>query len=138
VTTKLDYTGFDYETLAAGSVTHNTVMEEVYFLNQREGEQRLVFNHFFYPGWKAYLLDGQNGQPVQELPIIPEETGVLGRMTVPIPKGEGYILLRFEDTPPRIIGRWISLATIALLCVGGFAGWFVQRRTRSKEAHGLT
>jgi hypothetical protein len=55
------------------------------------------------------------------LPVIPEETGTLGRMTVPVPVGEGYVLLRFEDTMPRIVGRWISLGTLALLALGGLA-----------------
>ncbi len=119
VTTRLDYTNFDYETFGAGTVAHNTVMEEVYFLNKRQGEQRLVFNHFYYPGWKAYLLDGEHGKPVRELPIIPEETGTLGRMTVPAPQGEGYLLLRYEDTPARTIGGWISVLTIAALCLAG-------------------
>ena len=82
-------------------------------------ERRIVYNHFYYPGWHAYLLDGEGGQPVQELEIIPEETGTLGRMTVPVPAGEGFVLLRFEDTPPRVVGRWISLATMALLALGG-------------------
>lgn len=121
VDTNVDYSNqtwrMDYKTFAARSVAHNTVMEEVYFANLRDSEQRIVFNQFYYPGWKAYLLDGEHGKPVQELPIIPEETGTLGRMTIPVPKGEGYLLLRYEDTPPRTIGKTISLATLALLCL---------------------
>ncbi len=123
VTTKVDYANVDYRNLALGSVAHNTVMEEVYFCTNPgdqphecspRDDQVIVFNHFYYPGWRAYLLDGLHGEPIQELPVVPED-GPLGRMTVPIPPvGEGYILLRFEDTPPRIIGKWISLGTLAL------------------------
>jgi hypothetical protein len=29
--------------------------------------------------------------------------------------GEGFILLRYGDTPPRIVGQWVSLATLLLL-----------------------
>ncbi len=116
VTTKVDYGNTQYpidnETLAVGSITHNTVQEEIYFFNQRTDEQRIVFNHFYYPGWRAYLLDGEGGVPVEELPIIPEETGTLGRMTVPLPQGEGYLRLEYGDTPPRTIGQLISLATL--------------------------
>jgi hypothetical protein len=118
----------DYETLGVASVAHSTVMEEIFFANRRETEQRVVFNHFYYPGWKAYLLDGEHGQPVRELSIIPEESGTLGRMTVPVPVGEGYILLRYEDTPPRTIGKTISLATVVLLAIFGVVA--VRKRFR--------
>lgn len=130
IDTKVDYGNplwpIDYETLAVHSMAHNTVMEEVYFHNMRSGEQRIVFNHFYYPGWKAYLLDESGGIPLRELPIIPEETGTLGRMTVPLPEGEGYLLLRFEDTPVRIWGQRISAASLALLVLVGL--FFVTRR----------
>ena len=111
----LDYnknTGF-----VVDSKAHNSVMQEVWYWSALPG-RRIVYNHFYYPGWRAYLLDGEGGQPVQELEVIPEETGTLGRMTVPVPPGEGYVLLRFEDTLPRIVGRWISLSTLALLALG--------------------
>ena len=122
VGTLVDYSNaqwpWDNKTFGAGSVGHTTLSEEVYFLNQRTSEERIVFNHFYYPGWRAWLLDGQHGQPVQELQIIPEESGTLGRMTVPVPQGEGYLLLRFEETLPRTIGWYLSLATALLLLIG--------------------
>jgi hypothetical protein len=126
----LDYnkeTGF-----VVNSEAHNSVMQEVWYWSPLPG-RRIVFNHFYYPGWRAYLLDGRGGRPVQELEVIPEETGTLGRMTVPVPVGEGYVLLRFEDTPPRIIGRWISLGTLALLALGGVAYlWFKGLRLKQQ------
>ena len=128
VETKLDYGVFDYKTFAAESVTHNTIMEEVYFDNRTGEDQSLVFNHFYYPGWSAYLLDKESEEPVSPLPIVPEEDGTLGRMTVPAPPGEGAILLRFEDTPPRTIGRIISLLTLCVLLIFGL--WSVIRRRR--------
>lgn len=134
VDTLVDYSNptwpLDYESFGVASVAHSTVMEEIFFANRRETEQRIVFNHFYYPGWKAYLLDGEHGQPVRELPIIPEETGTLGRMTVPVPVGEGYILLRYEDTPPRTIGKMISLATVVLLAIFGVVA--VRKRFRDR------
>ena len=130
MTTIIDYANptypLDYKTFALKSVAHNTVMEEVYFYNKRTQEQRIVFHQFYYPGWNAYLLDKEHGQPVRKLPIIPEETGTLGRMTVPVPKGEGYVVLRYEDTPPRVIGTYVSLATATLLLVGAL--WSIGRR----------
>ncbi|MEZ4677553.1 MAG: hypothetical protein R2932_25390 [Caldilineaceae bacterium] len=87
----------------------------------------LVFNQFYYPGWRAYLLDGEHGAPIEELPIIPEKSGTLGRMTVPVPAvGEGYILLRFEDTPPRVVGRIVSIITIVLLSGGALGLWWIK------------
>ncbi len=128
VTTTVDYANqtypLDYKTFAVNSVAHNTVMEEVYFYNQRKTEQRIVFNQFYYPGWHAYLLDGKQGKPTRQLSVIPEATGTLGRMTVPVPQGDGYLLLRFEDTPPRLIGKYISFATAALLLLGAL--WSVR------------
>ena len=133
VTTLVDYANplypLDYKTFAVKSVAHNSVMEEVYFYNTRPTEQRIVFNQFYYPGWNAYLLDKEHGQTVRKLTIIPEETGTLGRMTVPIPQGEGYVLLRYEDTPPRIIGKYVSLATALLLLIGLL--WTGRRRITS-------
>ena len=128
VTTKVDMDNVDYATLTLGSVAHNTLMEEVYFCTDLDTAtntcrpldgQRMVFNHFYYPGWRAFLLDGLHGDKVRELPIVPEETGTLGRMTVPLPAtGDGYVLLEYGTTPPRTVGQWISWISLALLILG--------------------
>ncbi len=140
VTSKVDYGSVNYRTLAIGSVANNTVMEEVYFCTDpgdRPGQchprddQAIVFNHFYYPGWRAWLLDGEHGQPVQELPIVPEREGTLGRMTVPVPPtGEGFILLRYQDTPPRTVGQWLSLATLLLLAALLTLSFITQARKK--------
>jgi len=127
VDTKLDYSIFDYETFGASSVAHSTISEEIFYYNGRQTPATIVFNHFYYPGWNAYLLDGEHGQRIQQIPIIPEEEGTLGRMTVDVPPGSGYLLLVYEDTPPRTIGGIISLLTVALLIAGGGAA-IVKRR----------
>jgi hypothetical protein len=130
VTSLVDYTTLDYDRnggFVVNSETRNTLMEKVWYWSPLEG-RRIVFNHFYYPGWRAYLLSGRDGEPVQELPVIPEEEGTLGRMTVPVPPGEGYVVLRFEDTPPRVVGRWISLSTLTLLAVVGVAGLVRRQR----------
>jgi hypothetical protein len=48
-----------------------------------------------------------------------------------VPVGEGYVRLIFEDTPPRVVGRTVTLLTAAALALGwiGFAWW--QRRERA-------
>jgi hypothetical protein len=130
----LDYnenTGF-----VVDSIAHNSVMQEAWFWSPLPG-RRIVYNHFYYPGWRAYLLNGEGGQPVQELEIIPEETGTLGRMTVPVPVGEGYVLLRFEDTMPRIIGRLISLSMLALFVLSGLVIlWLRRGNSRFRKLQG--
>jgi hypothetical protein len=78
VDTKLDYTIFDYETFGASSVAHSTISEEVFYANRRSSPQTLVFNHFYYPGWNAYLLDGEHGARVTQFQITPEATGDAG------------------------------------------------------------
>jgi hypothetical protein len=114
------------------SITHNSVMEEVWYWSPLLG-RRIIYDHFYYPGWRAYLLDAQGGRPVQELEIIPEEEGTLGRMTVPVPVGEGFVLLRFEDTPPRIVGRIISQLTLGALLLGWVVTVWWRRRETKRE-----
>ncbi len=128
----VDYTTLNYnrETgFVVNSEARTSIAEEVWYWSPLEG-RRIVYNQFYYPGWRAYLLDGPGGKPVQELKIVPEEEGTLGRMTVPVPVGEGYVLLRFEDTAPRIVGRWISWATLAGLAAAGLYGMWARRKRR--------
>lgn len=101
----------------AASVSHSTLHEEVWYFSGRD-DWSIVFNHFYYPGWRAYLLDGEGGDPVRELPVVPESDPDAvpgGRMTVPVPRGEGYVLLRFEPTPIRTLSRWVSIASLVVL-----------------------
>lgn len=129
IDTKLDYSIFDYETFGASSVAHNSVSEEIYYFNGESTPRAVVFNQFYYPGWNAYLLDGEHGRRATQVPIVPEETGTLGRMTVAVPPGEGYLLLVYEDTPPRTAGGIISIATMAILAGGALVAVLYRRRT---------
>ncbi|MCB0152979.1 MAG: hypothetical protein KDE01_35645, partial [Caldilineaceae bacterium] len=70
IDTKLDYSIFDYETFGASSVAHSSVSEEIYYFNGESTPQAVVFNHFYYPGWNAYLLDGEHGRRVTPVPIV--------------------------------------------------------------------
>ncbi len=116
VTTRVDYSRVPQNrTLAVNSEHVGSAHEEIYFYAQGSG-QSITFNRFWYPGWTAYLLDGKGGKPVRTLPLE-RENGPLARIVLPVPAGEGYILLRFEDTPLRAAARWITLATMALIAV---------------------
>ena len=136
VTSLLDYGNFDYskeQCFAANSYAHTVISEEVWFCNHKAEGQALIFNHFYYPGWHAWLLDGEHGQPVRELSIVPAESDVTGRMTVPLPLGEGNLLLRFEETFPRKIGKFISLGTLAILIIFSFFLWWRNNRPAGKN-----
>ncbi len=92
-----------------------------------EEEGRIIFDIFYYPGWQAYVLTGPEGEIDRELAVLPH--GSLGRVSVWVPAGEYYLLLRFEDTPVRVVGRWLSW--LSLLSVFAVLAWLVYRRARS-------
>ena len=116
VATRVDYSQVPQnKTLAVNSEDVGSAHEQVYWYAEGPG-QSITFNRFWYPGWTAWLLDGKDGRPVQKLPLERED-GPLARIVVPVPAGEGYILLRFEDTPLRAAAKWITLATLAAVVV---------------------
>jgi hypothetical protein len=89
---------------------------------------RLTFNLFHYPGWRAYVMQKHDRGLgiVGEVEIEPED-GPLGRITVEVPGNRRYLLLRFEDTPVRIWGKYISLASVIIVLLT-FAGRAYLRR----------
>ncbi len=112
VTTRVDYSRVPQnETLAVNSEDVGSAHEQIYFYT-REAGQTVTFNRFWYPGWTAWLLDGKDGRPVRKLEVLRED-GPLARVVVALPAGEGYVLLRFEDTPLRATAKWITLVTAA-------------------------
>lgn len=113
VTTWVDYSRVPQnETLAVNSEHVGSAHEEVWYFAAKEG-QSIVFNRFWYPGWTAYLLDGRRGKPLRQLPIERED-GPLARVVVPVPAGEGVILLRLEDTPLRTAAKRITVGALGL------------------------
>jgi hypothetical protein len=126
VATRVDYSNVPQnETLAINSEDVGTAREQIYYYAEGPG-QTVTFNRFWYPGWTAYRLDGKDGRPVEKL-ALEREDGPLARVIVPVPQGEGYILLRFEDTPLRATARWITLATL-FVTVGAVAAAATWRR----------
>jgi len=91
-----------------------------------EEEGRIIFDIFYYPGWQAYVLTEPEGEIEREAEVLPH--GSLGRVSVWVPVGEYYLLLRFEDTPVRVVGRWLSW--LSLLAVFAIVGWQVCRRRK--------
>jgi len=99
-----------------------TTFEKVVFRARKEG--RITFNTFYYPGWHAYLLESEAGPIVRELPIVPH--GTLGKITVTVPEGDHYLLLRFEDTPVRVVGKYVT--ALSVLIIFAALGWKASGR----------
>ncbi len=116
IVTRADYSRIPQnETLAVNAEEMGSQHDLIWYYADAS-DQAITFNRFWYPGWKAYLLDDKTRRPVQELEVRREE-GPLARIVVPVPVGQGYLLLRFEDTPLRAAAKAVSLATLAGIVV---------------------
>ena len=122
VKTKVDYSKVPQnETLAVDSRELGSAHERIW-VHSGEPGQRITFNIHWFPGWRAHLLDGERGRITGELPLERED-GPLARVVVPVPEGDHYVLLRFEDTPVRTLGQtitlvgWLAFAGLAILAV---------------------
>jgi hypothetical protein len=119
--------GLDYSSLYqqegdphAGTLEFGVDREIVEYLARQS--ILLTFNRFYYPGWRAYLLDPETNAVVEELPIALR--GELGLITVRVPAGRGRVLLQFEDTPLRKLSTAVtfgSLALVGLIVLGNLA-----------------
>jgi len=136
VVTRADYSRIPQnKTLAVNAEEMGSHHELIWYYAEAP-DQSITFNLFWYPGWNAYLLDGKHGRPVQRLEVRRED-GPLARVVVPVPPGQGYILLRFEDTPLRAAAKAVSLATLAavvvLLGITAALGRTSLRRPRHRD-----
>jgi hypothetical protein len=75
---------------------------------------------FHFPGWHAYVDD-------QEVPI--EVAYPEGFITVRVPEGDHSVLVRFEDTWPRRLSWYVSLA--GLVALVGTSIWLARSQTDS-------
>lgn len=134
VRTKTINTDYAPETLWIGLLPNfsglRTNGEQIVFHAREEG-LRIRFNVFYYPGWHAYLTKPKTTEIIRELPI--EVVDKLGRIEVPVPKGdEQWLVLRFEDTLPRIAGHWISAASL-VLAIGLVLSKVLARRSPARR-----
>ena len=100
------------------------------FVASQQDDLVVTFNTFYYPGWRAYLTPEFSNEIVRELTIEP--VGDLGRIQVHVPKGRYFLILRFDDTPPRTAGEWISGFSVLLAL--GVLIWDVRDRRRPAAA----
>lgn len=104
----------------------STISHELWVHAEEEG--RIIFNIFYYPGWRAYVLTGADGEIDRELAVLPH--GSLGRVSVWVPVGEYHLLLRFENTTVRTVGEWLSL--LSLSAVFAVLAWQEYRRRKTR------
>lgn len=82
---------------------------------------RLRVKTFYFPGWRAWV-DGKET-------ALSAEDGT-GAILVDVPAGRHEVGLQFTDTPPRTIGKIVSLLTLIALAFP--YGW-LRRRAPAKE-----
>ncbi len=131
VTTRVDYSTVPQnEILAVNAEGVGSQHEEIWY-HAGEAGQQIIFNRFWYPGWTAYRLDAKGGKIIGELPVERED-GPLARIVVPVPQGEGYILLRFENTPLRTAAKAVSLITLTFIGILAIAWPAVKRKAQRR------
>ena len=73
----------------------------------------LQFYTYYFPGWRVYV----DGERLPDSALRPE--GPYGLLTVDVPSGERHVLLRWGDTPLRLVGKLLTVICLigALLLV---------------------
>lgn len=114
---KIDYTHIDADKVWIGVLPNfagfKANSEQIVY--HAEEDTVITFNTFYYPGWRAYLTQPKTTEIIRELKLDFDPDDPLGRIRVHVPAGrEQWLLVRFDDTPPRIIGGWISAFSIVI------------------------
>ncbi|MBI3538602.1 MAG: hypothetical protein HY070_13725 [Chloroflexi bacterium] len=130
---KIDYTEFSQDEVWIGVIPGGLRAngERIAFTSTGDNNW-ITFNQFYYPGWRVYFVKPFSAEIIGELPI--QIVGEYGRMRVQIPRGEHWLMLRFDDTPARAIGALISAASVLLAL--GILIWEirVQRKSHARAA----
>ncbi len=108
---------FDYSLIGDGSWAGNPIQRTTQEVTEvlLETPQTVRWLITDYPGWRAYRLPLDGEQVLEELPITPAPRTC--HLTVQAPAGHYRLLVRFEDTPVRVIGRWLSVAGLLVTAV---------------------
>jgi hypothetical protein len=115
------------EGVQAEMLGHSVVSDSYYFTSPQAFTAG--FNTFYFPGWRAYL-DGEEHDIQISQPYALIE--------VAIPPGEHTLLLRFKDTPVRLLANGLSLAALLVTLIILFrVTWFVSRLTSSPTPYPL-
>jgi hypothetical protein len=140
IDTKVNYTAIPPgEVLGIHSVEMDTV-HELMWVYAADDQQSVTFFIPYYPGWTAYVYEDL-GEPVDDLkarvgPLVAKPpirtTHSEGWMEIPVPQGEHFLEIRFEDTPVRVVGKWISLVTLLVVAAAPI-GWRLLRGSRRRQ-----
>ncbi len=134
VKTRIDYSSVPADTQIV-TLEWRTASELFGYLTERD-PFTVTLNLFYYPGWTAYLLEkeGEKYRVVGKLPVAPED-GPLGRVTVRVPKGLHFVLVRFEDTPVRKVGCALSWASAAFCAAVWLASLWGKIKGNRRQSH---
>jgi hypothetical protein len=145
ITTKVNYTTLPADnSVGVYSMEMDSVHELLWVGTEKKG-QAVTFLVPYYPGWQAYLyqdlgphdgnLDKEVGPVTRIGPLVGrpaiQVTPREGWLVVPIPPGSHFLEIRFEDTPVRVVGRWVSIGS--LLLVAGLWVLNVKRKSTLKK-----
>lgn len=117
IATKVNYGAIPPgDLLAVHSVEMDSV-HELLWVHAADESQSVTFYTTYYPGWNAYVYEdlgekaGDLKQRVGRLQARPaiKTTDPEGWMVVTVPRGDHFLLLRFEDTPVRTAGKAVTL-----------------------------
>ncbi len=146
ITTKVNYTALPADnSVGVYSMTMDSVHELLWVGTETEG-QAVTFLVPYYPGWQAYLyqdlgphdgnLDEEVGPVTRIGPLVAQPairvTPREGWLVVPIPPGSHFLEIRFEDTPVRVIGRWVTIGSLLVLVVLWGLNFKRKRITKSE------
>jgi len=131
IDTRVNYTAIPPgQVLGVHSVEMDSVHELVW-VYAADDQQSVTFFIPYYPGWTAYIYEDLR-EPADDLkarvgPLVAtppiRTTEYEGWIVVPVPQGEHFLEVRFEDTPVRIVGKWVSLVSLL-----GVAAALLERR----------
>ncbi len=125
VRSKIDYTEFTQDQVWVGVIPGGLRAngERVAFTSTGD-DYWITFRMQYYPGWRAYLVKEWSTAILKELPV--EIVDPYAWMRVRIPRGEHWLMLRFDDTPPRTFGAIVSAASVLIAL--GLMVWEVRTR----------
>lgn len=124
VASKIDFTA-SQETLEAVPIEVGTNYELVRYKAFTE-PARLVFDIFYYPGWRAYSMKKDDAGYSVDRELKIEPYGKLGKISVEVDPKRRHVLVRFEDTPVRVVGQIISALGLVAVLVGLLGRWAVR------------
>jgi predicted outer membrane lipoprotein len=144
IDTRVSYSGIPPgQQLAVHSVEMDSVHELVW-VYAADDRQTVTFMIPYYPGWTATVyadlrepaenLKARVG-PMTGAPAV-QTTDDEGWLVVPVPAGEHFLEVRFVDTPVRVVGRLISLASLFGI-VAALAYRHLRSRDRTPSTRGL-